>query len=187
MKTLAFVLMLAACGGGGNSDCKKLLANLGEEPTGKAMKECTDNIDKMKKDATMQCVIAAANKDEAKKCLQKDLDDANAAAAKANAAIKAADQAVQEAQDAEQRVKDLEAKAEALSKQVNDAVDELAKATTDAAREAAKTKLQGLQKQVEEMKEGVAAAKAGAAKAERAKGVHITKECMDNPLAKGCS
>jgi hypothetical protein len=32
----------------------------------------------------------------------------------------------------------------------------------------------------------MAAATAAAARAQRAKGVTISKECMDNPLAKGC-
>jgi hypothetical protein len=37
------------------------------------------------------------------------------------------------------------------------------------------------------MKARAAAARAAAEKAERLKGVRVSKECMENPLAKGCS
>ncbi|MBA2542992.1 MAG: hypothetical protein H0V17_25350 [Deltaproteobacteria bacterium] len=53
-------------------------------------------------------------------------------------------------------------------------------------REAAQAKLQALQQEKSSMTERVAAAKAAAAKAERVKGVKISAECMNNPLAKGC-
>jgi len=36
------------------------------------------------------------------------------------------------------------------------------------------------------MEKRIQEARNAAAKAERAKGVHISKECLDNPLAKGC-
>jgi hypothetical protein len=37
------------------------------------------------------------------------------------------------------------------------------------------------------MEQRIAEAKAAAARAERKKGVKISKECQDNPLAKGCT
>jgi len=37
------------------------------------------------------------------------------------------------------------------------------------------------------MKANIAAAKAAAEHNERMKGVHVKQECLDNPLAKGCS
>ena len=47
--------------------------------------------------------------------------------------------------------------------------------------------LAALQKEQYEMKQRAAQAKAAADKAERAKGVHTSAECLNNPLAKGCN
>jgi hypothetical protein len=67
-------------------------------------------------------------------------------------------------------------------------------AQTDADRKAAQANLVAaqanldrLRKQKIEAEQRQAAAAASAAKAERAKGLHISKECQDNPLAKGCT
>jgi len=59
-------------------------------------------------------------------------------------------------------------------------------AQNDADREAAKSRLQQLQREKSDMEARVAAAKEAAAKGERVKGVKVSKECLDNPLAKGC-
>ena len=53
-------------------------------------------------------------------------------------------------------------------------------------REAAMARLQALQKQQAEQSQRIAEAKAAAAKSERRKGVKISKECMENPLSRGC-
>ena len=55
----------------------------------------------------------------------------------------------------------------------------------DADREAATAKLDVLRKQAQ-MQERTATAKDSAAKAERKKGIKISQECMNNPLARGC-
>ncbi len=60
-------------------------------------------------------------------------------------------------------------------------------AQNDADRANAKAKLEELRREKAEMEAKIAAAKAAAAKAQRAKGRTISKECQDNPLAKGCS
>ena len=63
----------------------------------------------------------------------------------------------------------------------------LASAQTDADRRAAQANLDKLRQQKFEMEKRIQEAKNAAAKAERVKGVHLSKECLDNPLAKGCS
>jgi hypothetical protein len=64
--------------------------------------------------------------------------------------------------------------------------DQRAWEQNEADREAAKQKLEELQKERADMEERAAAAKAAADKAERARGLHVSQECLDNPLAKGC-
>lgn len=59
-------------------------------------------------------------------------------------------------------------------------------AQNDADRAAAKAKLEALRKERAEMDARIAAAKAAASKAQRKQGAKISKECLDNPLAKGC-
>ena len=44
-----------------------------------------------------------------------------------------------------------------------------------------------LREQKKDMENRIARAKAAAAKADRAKGLHLSKECLENPLAKGCN
>ena len=62
-----------------------------------------------------------------------------------------------------------------------------ADAQNDADRASAKARLIKLQQEQAEMKQRAAEARAAAERAERKKGVKISKECLDNPLAKGCS
>ena len=96
------------------------------------------------------------------------------------------------------------AKAEAIAKEAKDRVDQLdadmkaqndrlaaadaalKTAVSDADRKEAQKNLDTLRRQKYEMEQRIAAARAQAAKIERGKGVHISKECLDNPLAKGC-
>ena len=70
--------------------------------------------------------------------------------------------------------------------QINGAIAAVEAAQGDADRAAAKSKLASLQRAQAEMQERIRAAKAAADLAERRKGVKISKECLDNPLAKGC-
>ena len=63
----------------------------------------------------------------------------------------------------------------------------VAAATNQAERAAAQASLIALQRAQADIRARVVEAQAAAARAERAKGVHISKECLDNPLAKGCS
>ena len=73
-----------------------------------------------------------------------------------------------------------------MDKKLASAVDNVVAAQNDADRAAAKSKLEQLRKEKAEMEARIAAARAAAARAERLKGAKISKECQDNPLAKGC-
>ena len=97
-----------------------------------------------------------------------------------------ADQAAKDAKEAEERVRKIEIDLDAFNAKLNAAVDAVVAAQNDAERQAAKARLDALRTEKLELEQRVAAAKAAATKAERAKGVKVSPECMDNPLAKGC-
>lgn len=102
------------------------------------------------------------------------------------AAEQARDQAVKAARESEEQLDRVQADLQDLDKRVNGAVDSVTAAQTDADRAAANAKLKALQKDKQEMEQRIAAAKAAAAKAARLRGRTVSKECRDNPLAKGC-
>jgi hypothetical protein len=107
-------------------------------------------------------------------------------AKKAEIAQKDRDEAVKAAKDAQEKVNELEKNAAEMINQINNAIAAVKSAQTNADRKAAEDKLAKLQQQQAEMQERIKAAKDAAARAERLKGVKISKECLDNPLAKGC-
>jgi uncharacterized membrane protein YgaE (UPF0421/DUF939 family) len=98
-----------------------------------------------------------------------------------------AKQAVQDAKEAQDKVEKLSSDLADLDKKVNSAVDGVMAAQNDADRNAARSNLEKLRHEKFEMEQRIQAAKTAAAKAERAKGVHLSKECLENPLAKGCN
>lgn len=97
------------------------------------------------------------------------------------------DAAVKAAAEAQEKVERLAADLADLDKKLGSAVDNVVAAQNDADRAAAKGKLEALRREKAEMEARIAEAKAAAARAERKKGVKISKECQDNPLAKGCT
>ena len=99
----------------------------------------------------------------------------------------AAEEAIKASKEAQDKVAKLQTDLIDLGHRVDQATDALAAAQNDADRSAARAKLDQLRKERAEMEQHIADAKAAAAKAERAKGVHVSKECLDNPLAKGCT
>jgi len=112
---------------------------------------------------------------------------ASAAAEQAKAQAEAvAKQAIAEAQAAKDRLGKLDGELGDLDARMKAALDAVAKATTEAKRSAAKSVVEGLNKEHADLLARIAEAKAALAKAERTKGVHVSKECIDNPLAKGC-
>lgn len=143
-----------------------------------------------------RCIAKASSEQEAGTCIADKLGDdllkkagtaeadAEAAAAKARAM---ADQAMKDAEAAKQTVDKVAHDLDDLNAKINSAIDALASAQNDADRAVARAKLAALQQEQSETKVRVEAAKADADKAQRAKGVHVSKQCMDNPLAKGCT
>lgn len=117
----------------------------------------------------------------------KMLDQAEAARERAEVAALEAQQAIKASAEATAKVDAAERDRVALDDKIAKAVDAVAGAQSDAERTRASVELQQLRKAKVDLEAKVAAAKAAAARAERAKGVHISKECLDNPLAKGCS
>lgn len=108
-------------------------------------------------------------------------------AVEAKKAQQLVEQAVAEARAAEEAVVRLQAEAEAMMNRLDEAVNALASAQNQADRDAAKAKLDQLRREKTEMEARIAEARAQAARAERLKGVKISKECLENPLAKGCN
>ena len=182
---------LASCGDlsvGELSDCVKesvqmfadlakedLCASLDPEHPDSALDKL---LDKMKgpKCATME------NKCGKKKRAGGDED----AAKRATAAEEAAEAARRVAKDAAATIEKMQGELTEIATQVDKATADLAAATDKAARDLAQQKLTELQKMKTAMEAKLAEAKTMAASAKRAQGVHVSKECMDNPLAKGC-
>src|SRR3569623_1883765 len=100
---------------------------------------------------------------------------------------KAKEEAVKVAADAQEKVERIQHDLDDLNDKITKAVDAVATAQNDADRASARQKLANLLKEQAEMRQRAADAKAAAAKAERARGVHTSAECLANPLAKGCS
>jgi colicin import membrane protein len=98
-----------------------------------------------------------------------------------------AEQAVKDAQAAQERVAALDREFKDLDKGLSDAQTALSSAKTEADRISAQSRLNDLRTQKLEMERRIQKAKDDAAAAERRKGVHLSKECLENPLAKGCS
>jgi hypothetical protein len=136
------------------------------------------------------CVVALlacgkdSKTDEPVESSRRASDEAEVAKQKAE---QAAAQAVQEAKAAQDAVERLQRDADDLAKRVDGAVQDLAGAQNQADRDAAKVKLDALRTEKADLEQRIAEARAKAERAERLKGVKISKECLDNPLAKGCN
>jgi colicin import membrane protein len=109
--------------------------------------------------------------------------DGEAELAKARAA---ADEAAKLAAEATEKLQQLEKDAAETAAKLDELLAALDAAQSSADRDAAKAKLEALQRQHREMQAQIQAAKTAAARAERLKGTKISKECLENPLAKGC-
>lgn len=106
------------------------------------------------------------------------------AAKQAAHAEQAAKQAAQEAKEAQDRVEKLASDLADLDSRLKAAIDAVMAAQNDADRSAARASLEKLRREKLEMEQRVQAERAAT---ERARGVHRSKECLENPLAKGCS
>jgi len=181
------VVLLVACSK--PDDCERLVKKMGAVPELKRHKsddelvaECRKAIDKVKDDPMIKCVLDADGDDAVRACTQAQLERMRAKEAELMAA-----QAVKDAQEARDKLDKIQADLDDLNKRVDQGVQDVTSASNKADIEAAKAKLVQLQKDQQDMMRRIAEAKAAAAKAERAKGVHISPECLKNPLAKGCN
>lgn len=102
-------------------------------------------------------------------------------------AQKEADEARKAAQEAREKVEKVQRDLDDLQLKLDKVVDDLAASQNDADRSAARARLDQLRKEKAEIEARAAEARAAAQKAERKKGMQISKECLDNPLAKGCN
>jgi colicin import membrane protein len=112
-----------------------------------------------------------------------DSDEANARRAEAELI---AQKAVQDAKDAQDQVDKLAHDMKEQDDRLAAADKAVKSAQTDADRHRAQENLDQLRQQKLDMEQRIQAAKDAAAKAERKKGIHLSKECIENPLAKGC-
>lgn len=81
----------------------------------------------------------------------------------------------------------LQRQLDAVNGKVAHDMDAIANAKSEKDRTAAKAQLDVDRKEKSAIEDRFIAAKSAAAKREREKGVKISKECRDNPLAKGCN
>ncbi len=98
-----------------------------------------------------------------------------------------AEAAMAAAQDAQATVMRLQQEAVQLAAKVDAAVTQLVETQSDAERVAAKAQLQQLNHERAELERRMAAARETARSAERRRDVPLSKECLDDPLAPGCS
>jgi hypothetical protein len=105
----------------------------------------------------------------------------------AEIAKKASAQAVEDARVARKQVDDLMRQTKDLDDKVTVAIDAVGKAKSLSEQRAAQAELDKLRQQKIEMDARMAAARDAAEKAKRREGIHLSKECLENPLAKGCS
>lgn len=138
--------------------------------------------------AARACVAAATSFDAVLACVPNLGPDVEALKleVKELEAKSAFDQSIKDAAEAAEKLRKLATELDALDARVTKAVNAVINAQNDADRSSASATLKQLQAEKADLGVRVAEAKAAAARAERQKGVHISKECLDNPLAKGC-
>jgi colicin import membrane protein len=107
--------------------------------------------------------------------------------ATAQEAQKEAAQAKKDAEEAALKVHQLEQAVADQQDKIDKAVSDVANAKSAQDIANAQAHLVLLQKEQADMKAAAIAARAAAEKANRAKGIHVSQKCLDNPLAPGCS
>ncbi len=188
------LMLLVACSK--PDDCERLIKKVASAMPGELhgesqdslVTECRKHIDKLAHDPSAKCVLEADGDDAVRACITSRLDEERKRAEEARAkAEAAAEQAAADAKAAADSVNKVQGEVDDLSKRLDQAVQDVADAKSRAEIDAARAKLAELQKQRADLERKVGEAKAAAARAERSKGVHISPECLQNPLAKGCS
>ena len=179
--------VLAGCDSGA-PDCTKAVASATasmrlDDP--RLVKSLTDACEQGWTGAQRTCIAAAKSSADAARCVP-DLAEEIRVQVRADLAKAEAEHAMAEAKLAADKVSAIATQLTALDDKVSQAVTAVVEAQNDADRAAAKAKLSALQREKADLEAQVAAAKAAAARAERMKGVHVSPECLANPLAKGC-
>jgi hypothetical protein len=129
-----------------------------------------------------RCVVMVAG--DVAELVQREAAEAKAAADRAEAA---AAQAAKDAADAKAKIDAIAKQLDAVNARITMAVGAVANATSNAARRDAAATLEAAKADQTALQTQLAAAKAAAERAERMKGIHVSPECRDNPLASGCS
>jgi len=127
------------------------------------------------------CLSRASSDSSVATCLKPVIVDVEAATAEA-----AFQRANADAKAAADQVQALQTELDASVKEIDAAVTAVANSTSDAERSNAAATLRASQVKQADLKTRIAAATAKATAAERAKSVHISQECLDNPLAPNC-
>jgi chromosome segregation ATPase len=184
-RLIVIAIVLVGCKD--RDDCEKLLDRSPGVHTKASLAECREDLATLRKDPTVRCIIEAETDEAARRCLQGAVDAAAAAAEAAQQARARADDAARAARSAQQTVEQLSQEIEAVDKQLSAVAESLMTARSDADRAVAKSRLEQLRKEKSDVEQRIRAAAAAVNAAERAEGVHLSKECLENPLAKGCS
>ncbi len=111
-------------------------------------------------------------------------DEAERLAAQAE---RLAAQAVKDAEEAREKVEQIAKDLHEMNAKLERAVDAVAAAQNDADRASAKAKLEALRREQAELNAKVRAAKDAAGRAQPDKARRVSPECLDHPLAEGCS
>ncbi|HEX7703830.1 MAG TPA: hypothetical protein VF403_23980 [Kofleriaceae bacterium] len=127
------------------------------------------------------CLSRATSKSAATTCLKPVMVDLEAATAEA-----AARQASADAKAAVDQLEALQTELDASVKEIDAAVTAVLNATSDAERSKATATLSAAHAKRANLEAKLVAATARVNAAQRAKAVHVSQECLDNPLAPGC-
>jgi hypothetical protein len=178
------LLALAACDAGAPT-CKDAVANAvkkGAPMTGDEQTILTESCEARKWSGDVRgCISRATSQSALTSCLKPVMVEFQAATAEA-----AFRRASGDAKAAADQVEALDAERDANVKEIEAAVNAVASSTSDAERSEASAKLTAAQVKQADLQARLAAAITKATAAERAKGVHVSQECLDNPLAAGC-
>jgi hypothetical protein len=181
MRTMWWLIMLAACDAGAPS-CKDAVAKAASHGGGDhtaIVKMCED---KQWSGDLRGCLARATSPAKADACMAPVIADVREAEAEL-AAKQAADEAKAALDKVEATQKELAAEDQRIAAEVDDVIN----STTAKDRSEAQAVLEALRKKKAELEARMELERRAVFRTDRAKGVHISRECLDNPLAVGCS
>jgi hypothetical protein len=194
LKLIAIALALAACGSA--PTCKQAFDKVAKA-TDTPLAQMGEAAAVCEKEGfsgdTRSCIARSTSLDELEKCVEKEPAFARLEMARRESELmreraeKVAQDAIAAGREARDQVDKVRQNLDDLDRKVTNAVNAVAAAQNDADRAAARAKLVELQRHEADARALIEQAKAAAARAEHAKGVNVSKECLDNPLAAGCN